>query len=107
MIRQLSRQHRSPARSDGKSGKSSAKVIDRARYTLLQITYSRHEAPIPDDQFGASRPKILQMQIDLMTEHLAFAAEHRRHVDRDGAGHHAERWERQVWGTLTPSRRLG
>ena len=50
----------------------------------------RHKAPIPNDQFGAGRPEVLQMQIDLASDHSALAAQNSRHVGRDGTGCHAK-----------------
>ena len=64
-----------------------------ARAAIIQANLQclwRHKAPIPNDQFGAGRSEVLQMQIDLATDHSALAAQNSRHVGRDGTGCHAE-----------------
>ena len=64
-----------------------------ARAAIIQANLQRlwrHKAPIPNDQFGAGRSEVLQMQIDLATDHIALAAQNSRHVGRDGTGCHAE-----------------
>jgi hypothetical protein len=50
----------------------------------------RHKASVPNDQLGAGRHEILQMQIDLAPDHIALAAQNRSHVGRDGTGRHAK-----------------
>ena len=64
-----------------------------ARAAIIQANLQRlwrHKAPIPNDQFGAGRSEVLQMQIDLATDHSALAAQNSRHIGRDGTGCHAE-----------------
>jgi hypothetical protein len=64
-----------------------------ARSAIVQADLQRlrrRKAPIPNDQFGTGRHKVLQMQIHLATDHIALTAEDPRHVGRDGNGFHAE-----------------
>jgi len=58
---------------------------EHSRPAIVQANlqcFRRHKAPVPNDQLGAGRSEVLQMQIDLAPDHVALALQNSSHVGR-------------------------